>query len=413
MYKLWSLITFAASLVAAPFFLLFERGRARLSERFGVWGLAGEDVVWFHGASFGEVNGLIPLMRLLREKRPTAKILLTCVSVTGLQKGQAYSDFQRLLPFDNSLWLARAMKGLKIAQVVVAETELWPSLLKELERRHISVSIVNAKISDFTFGYYKLLSRLFGPGIRYLEKILPGDRLSGERFIALGAAPEKTKVCGNSKYDLEPSIKTPDEARAVYQSLFSEVLPLIVLGSIRPGEEKIWIPAISASLARGAKFNVALAPRHKEKFNFFADALAEAGLRFVRRSAGRPASAGERIMLIDTMGELEKIYSAASLAFIGGTIENWGGHNPLEAAAYKAAIALGPYRSNIVEAAAALDERGGLISINSYADAVRAIEIMGEPQTLARLSEAAYEAWRENSGAAQRIFYEIFASSPL
>ncbi|MCB0334172.1 MAG: hypothetical protein KDD55_11770, partial [Bdellovibrionales bacterium] len=122
----YSTLTAGLSVVLVPFFLLKERGRIRLWERFGLWGGLASEVVWFHGASVGEVQALLPLIRRWKERFPEHKVLLTSTSPTGLDRAKEDAHFLRLLPFDSFPWLWLALRGVRVDRLIFGETEVWP-----------------------------------------------------------------------------------------------------------------------------------------------------------------------------------------------------------------------------------------------------------------------------------------------
>jgi 3-deoxy-D-manno-octulosonic-acid transferase len=141
---------FVGSLAALPLFLLHPRGRQRIWERYGRWNLSQSGVIWFHGASVGEILGLIPIIQKWRERHPAHCILVTATSATGLERAACCAHHTRLLPFDHPFWIRRALKNMRIEAFVFGETELWPALLEELQRRAVPLILVNGRLSEFS-----------------------------------------------------------------------------------------------------------------------------------------------------------------------------------------------------------------------------------------------------------------------
>ena len=328
----YNIITFPVSLILGPVFFFHSRGRGRLLERYGSWNLSGKKVVWFHGASVGEVNGLLPIIKKTKTLWPETEILLTATSTTGLKRGEALVDYTRLLPFDSFPWVRRALSGVKIEVFIFGETEIWYELFEQLNRSNIPQIMVNARLSDHSISRYRLIRWLAAEAIKNVSRICAADSLTKERLIELGGLKDKIEVLGNAKYDTKPSVQDSAQREQIRSSLFSKNLPIIVLGSIRPGEEDIWFEPIKKKLEAGNQFQVIVAPRHPEKFNYFVEKLNQYGFEFERwteitENAGPTKS---KFILLDTLGKLESIYSIASLAFIGGSYIDFGGHNPLE-----------------------------------------------------------------------------------
>jgi 3-deoxy-D-manno-octulosonic-acid transferase len=409
---LYNTLTFGISLILFPLFLCSRRGRARILERFGRWDLALEGAIWLHGASVGEINGLIPVLIKLRECYPGVPLLVTATSVTGLEHVARFADHTRLLPFDNPIWIRLAMRRIKPRLFVFTETEIWPALLEELFARRTPVIMINARISDFSIGRYRRFRFLLAPLLARLSVIFASDAVSRDRLIELGASEQSVRIAGNAKYDIQPSVKTDEEREALRRELFGNSRPILTLGSLRPGEERDWFPAIVSARAKGLDCNLVVAPRHQEKFSYFADAMTGSGIEFVRWSnlQSGSASAGAESVFLDTMGLLERIYSISNISFVGGTLENWGGHNPLEPASYGNCIVMGPFVQNAREICEDLFRKGGAISISNRADIDRVLEclISGDPQVIEN-GKRAREVWAANAGAAARIVAGIEA----
>lgn len=399
--------TLLASAPLLPLMLLRPRGRARIRERYGDWNLALKDCVWFHGASLGEINSLLPIMHQVRAELLSIPILATASSTTGLEKARIASDYQRLQPIDNWLWLERAASKIKPRGLIFAETELWPAFLGYLKARQVPLLLVNARISDYSYPHYQRLRWFIAPLLKDIDLILAGDQTSAERFITLGADPGRVKLAGNAKYDIRPTVTTPGEARELRRRFFADDDPVLVLGSLRPGEDELWFPVLKGAYDGGKRLNIIVAPRHQEKFEFFARRLDELGLRYRRKSrqsSEQAAEQTERVVLLDTMGELNRVYSFADVAFVGGTLVNWGGHNPLEPAMYNACVAMGPYTNNVAELVKTMEECGGCLRLRDASDLTQLVDKLARSDsTLKDIGAKGFKVWQQVSGATSRI----------
>ncbi len=406
--------TAALPLVLAGFFLS-PRGRIRLSERLGKWKFdKPSDVVWFHGASAGEVNGLLPIMQQFRSAFPSRKLLLTATSLSGLSVGKHLADFERLLPFDCDFLIKRALSSIKPKAFIGAETEIWPNLIQVLAQEGIPVTLVNARISEFTYPYYRALRPIVKQALQKCSAICASNEEVAQRFHSLGA-DKNLKILGNAKYDLQPRFSSVKEVEAFRLMFFTSDLPTITLGSLRPGEERVWFPALKDLVEEG-RINVIVAPRHKEKFLFFEGALKRFGLTFGKRSDQRATD--QSILLLDTFGELESVYSFSELAFVGGSIARFGGHNPMEAAAYGCALLIGPHYGNVKEIVESLLSNDGIKIVANEIQARETLDfLLSNSSQLAAMREKAFNIWKEHSGASGRIFeflrQEVFAKARI
>ncbi len=404
----YSAITTIASLPVGLLFSLHPRGRIRLRERYGQWDLCLTDCVWLHGASMGEVRGLVPVIRKLRARFPNMPLLVTATSPTGLEVVRDMDGVEaRLLPFDAPVWMGKIFQSIKPKALVISETEMWPNLIYEAGQRNIPLLLVNARISDYSFPWYRRAKFILRPLLEACSVILATSIKSQERWVALGAPATNVRVSGNSKYDDSAAEMPPEEVRAFRAAFFDNQDPVLVLGSLRPGEEKWWFPAISQVLAQGRKFNTVVAPRHQEKFDYFARALDDHGIAFRRRSsAGRGCS----VVLLDTVGELGRVYSFSSLAYVGGTLLDYGGHNPLEPAVYGAGIVIGPCCRNIVDIVEQLEMARGCFRVKSVQELPEILRRLtdGDP-LIVEVGRRAHEVWLKQHGAADEIVKYIAA----
>ncbi|RMG39496.1 MAG: hypothetical protein D6719_13205 [Candidatus Dadabacteria bacterium] len=400
-------ITTLLSLVAGPGFLFNPRGRKLLAQRFGDWQIALENVIWAHAASLGETNGLMPLIEKIEKEKPARNVFFTATTTTGLDKAKEKVATVRLLPFDSPIWIKRALKNLSIKSFICAEKEVWPALLSELKQRNVPCYMVNAMLSERSFRRYRRW-QVFAEAICSFDLILAANKSSAERFRLLGVADDRITVTGSSKYDIKPSINSSSEALQLKKRFFANDAPVLVLGSFRPGEEKVWFPAIKQAYSKNFKFNLVVAPRHPEKFGYFKDKLKDYGINFScwsNLSKAGSAPQKSHTVLLDTLGMLEKVYSFASVAFIGGTLVDFGGHNPLEAAAYGACVALGPYTGNIDELVESFKAQEGYLPVKSIQDSYSVIErMLQEPEALRKIGMNGQSVWQQNCGAVERIF---------
>lgn len=407
-YKLFGV---PASLALGPCFLASERGRVRLSERYGFWGVVPKEVLWFHGASNGEVRGLAPIIKGLApyHSLPT---LLTATSPSGIEFGKELVTAARALPFDALPWVQRATSRIDIKCLIVGETEIWPVLYGALARRDIPIYLVNARISEYSLPHYRLFKPLLREVLAKVEAIYTGDAISADRFVDLGAEPGRVTFIGNSKYDSTPKIQSRVMSQEFRQRLWRDDKPVLVLGSIRPGEEPFWFKAIADFLGQGAAFNVIVAPRHKEKFDYFVAALQSAGLPFSRWSVLKEKGDANSapVVVLDTFGDLEATYSFASLAFIGASMINIGGHNPLEASAYGVPVAMGKFYGNVKEIVDDLLPAQAMLLVETESDVRNAVSLVASrSDRLVAMGERAQEIWRRHSGSTVRIISELVA----
>ena len=408
LFRGYSALSTLCSPIAAGALLLSARGRRRYSERFGGWADVGAVPWWFHGASVGEVQGLLPILSRIKTQRPKDTVLLTATSPTGLERGANHAEYTRLLPLDAGWCVRRALHRVAPQRLVVCETELWPVLLDAVARRGIPAHVVNGRISDYTVCWYERIASMIEPLMRQFRSICVPNESQRSRYLALGARSDAVVVTGHSKYDAEPTIGTEEMRAQVRHEFFPRApkeSPIVVLGSVRPGEEQWWFEAYTEIRRRGTPLKLLVAPRHAEKFSFFAERISSLGFPFVSWSEREARSELDAdILLLDTMGKLEAAYAVADLAFVGATLVDVGGHNPIEPAMYGAPVVVGPHISVIRDIIEDMRGASGVIDVSDRASIVKVMErVARRDPALREVGSAGYGVWQRHRGASQRI----------
>lgn len=390
--------------------------RRSLPERRGANNLANADLppgrtVWLHGASVGEVGGLIPVLNGLKSERPDLRFLITTTSLTGKAEvnRRAPDAATALLPLDLPGIVRRMIAQVEPAIVIVAETELWPNFLEELRRKSIPVLLINGRISDFTYPTYSRFRFLFRPLLEVFSRILVQTQVDAERFVALGAPREKVLVCGSTKYSAAaPPVLTDAEREAIGASLGIDASrPCFVAGSVRPGEEETIVDAYREVRAQYPDLQCIIAPRHMDRVEPLCKLLEEAELEYVKKTELELQSQmarANRVMVLDTHGELRRAYALATMAFVGGSLVDIGGHNPLEPAAFGVPVLFGPSDKNVRDAVWQLKQAGGLIPVASEEDVIQALRrLLHSPQLRDDVGRAARKVAEQNSRTVETV----------
>jgi 3-deoxy-D-manno-octulosonic-acid transferase len=283
---------------------------------------------------------------------------------------------------------------------VLVETELWPAWIAAAAERGVPVAVVSARLSDRSFPRYQQAARLLGPTLRRLDVVGARGEEDAARFVALGVPARQVEVTGDLKLEVpaEPSPLAPDLARVLGE------VPLLVAGSTREGEEDAVLDALDRLDEAGVDVALVMAPRHPERFDAAAACIRARGRRLLRRSALEPAvlAAGD-VLLLDTLGELGSLWQRATLAFVGGTLEPFGGHNMLEPVQQGAPVLFGPHVENAREAAARVLASGAGEQVAGAAElALRAVEAFTDPDAWRERGRRGREALALEGGAAER-----------
>ncbi len=417
MYSLYNICILLASVGALPYFamksLSTTKYRAGIRQRFGHIppdigvALHGERPFWLHAVSVGEVIAAVPLANALRQRFPHVPILISTVTDTGQATarekmvGAAYLYF----PLDYPWVVQQVISCLQPRLFLMVETEIWPNFLRELAWRGIPAILVNGRISPRSFRGYRRLRPFMRRVLPAITSFSMQTNLDAERIIAIGAEPSRVQITGNIKYDLafEP-LSSPDE-RALRADLGLGEAPVFMAGSTHRGEEDIIIGAYLRARLQVPELRLLLAPRHLDRLDEIEALLRKHQLTIHRRSRRRLSSrsGAAPVLLLDTIGELAKLYAVGTVVFVGGSFVPIGGHNILEPAAHRKAILFGPHMHNFHQIAAALLEAAGAMQVhNPEALGEEVSVLLLQPERRQALGEAAYQVLQANQGAITR-----------
>jgi 3-deoxy-D-manno-octulosonic-acid transferase len=308
--------------------------------------------VWIHAASVGEAGIAFSTAKELRKRKPGCLIFASTTTFTGLERLESLTkthektviDRSFLAPFDHPLVVGSFLRKVRPTSFILVETELWPALLRALERRRIPVVIINGKLGRRTFRRYRIFGAAMRKIMSRLSLVCVQSRSFARRYRMLGVPPERIEVLGNIKFDSLPdsSLFKPPVIRSTLG--IPPSARVFVAGSTRPGEEEILARAFAEIRGRHPDSLMIVAPRHLNRVSDVQKIFADAELPSVKRSAGeKPSDSGPPVLLLDTMGELLGTFACADAAFVGGSLRDYGGHNPMEPAALGIPILFGPY----------------------------------------------------------------------
>ncbi len=340
-------------------------------ERLGRVARPGGCDAWVHAASMGEAVAATTLVRELRRVQPDARLQLTATTRTGRERLGLVESQASLAPIDTPQAVHRFVKGVQPERVFLLETELWPHWLLRARADHLPVAVVSARLSERSARRYRRLGAEFHEVVAGLAAVLCQSTEDQQRWLSIGAPVARTHVVGNLKSDGLPQ-PIPDRAAARSALGLDPQRPLLVLGNVRPGEARLLVRAWRAMPAvLRAGWQVVAVPRHPRALpQIQAEALA-AGLTSMTDAAASDAWRWD-----DRMGVLTTWYQAAEVAFVGGSLAPYGGHNPLEPAACGAATIIGPWHASQRESVRALDAAGAIWKVADDEGLTRAFQAL-------------------------------------
>ena len=412
------LYNFALRLVS-PFLVIFLFTRLKrrgiglgsLGERFGyVSDLpeAGEEKrLWIHAVSVGEVGVAAALLPALKKRYPKLRFVISTVTETGREAASRLAGVEKIiyLPFDFPSAIRRVLSRLRPSALAVVETELWPNLIREANRRNLPVAVVNGRLSKRSFIRYSYLRALFHPLLSSINGVAARNETDSVRFKALGAS--RVAVTGNLKFDIHPPRPPGDKSTERKKFTLEGADPVIVAGSTHPGEEAKIGRCFKELAMQYADLGLLVAPRHLERLGEVEADLRRAGLAPARWSqvlhSKEEPSIRRKVVILDIMGQLADAYACATVVFIGGSLIPHGGQNPIEAAGWGVPLVFGPHMDNFEDVADGLVKAGGAARVEREEDLLRVFaQWFSDSAARRQAGEMALSVARSHRGAAVR-----------
>jgi 3-deoxy-D-manno-octulosonic-acid transferase len=382
---------------------------ARRAERYGEASMPRPSgfLVWFHAASVGEANAVLPVIDAIAAEHPEIRLLLTTGTVTSAKLARARlpkGAVHQYVPLDNQDYVRRFLEHWQPDLAVFVESEIWPNLVLETNALNVPLVLVNGRMSFRSFRRWRNRPGLSRPLFSAFDLVLAQNERFAQRFTALGAP--RTVAVGNLKIDAPP----PPVDLAGHRKLAAALAGRSVwlAASTHPGEDDI--AAVAHLAIKGARPDLLtiIVPRHPDRGPFIARLLGGANLKVALRSEGKLPNASTDIYIADTIGELGLFYNLVPVAFIGGSLVPHGGQNPMEAIKLGAAVVTGPHWRNFADAYEELLASGGCAQVSEANDLATAVLLLLEDaQARARMMARAEGAIARMGGALPRTIAEI------
>jgi 3-deoxy-D-manno-octulosonic-acid transferase len=406
--------------VALPLLLLHHKIRHGIPFRLGFYRRGfergtGTPRIWLHGASAGDLLSLQPMMRELKRRQPGACIIVTTITNSGLEmarKKLAEADVVVYAPYDLPGATRRAVAALRPDLLVLEYTEIWPNLIRAAHKGGARIALTNGRFNPAKLSRYRALFRTIGNPLRRIDCFLMRSDEEAERVLALGAAPDRVWVTGNTKFDA----LVLDGADGKEQALRAEMgldprARVFMAGSTHEGEEEIVLAAYAKLLERHPGLQLVVAPRYVERSGRIMALAAEQGLSVRLRSGGALAGHAQ-VTILDTIGELSVAYRLATLVFVGGSFVTRGGQNVLEPAAQGKPVLFGPHMENFKDSVQVLQGRGG-IQVGAPEQLLKiADELLSRPDQLEELGRLARGSVTAIRGASARNVEHMLSILP-
>jgi 3-deoxy-D-manno-octulosonic-acid transferase len=408
--------------LAAPFTPLLlgwrtRRGkeeRERRSERYGLASAPRPKgfLVWFHAASVGELNAALPVIEAIAAERPDVRLLLTTATVTSAGLAQARlprSVVHQYVPFDNQSFVQRFLGHWRPDLAILVESEIWPNLVLETKALDIPLLLINGRMSLSSYKRWRRRPGLSRPLFSAFDLVLAQNDSLAERFAQLGVP--RTLDVGNLKADAPPPPVDLAGRRKLDSALQGRSVWLAA--STHPGEDEIVAAAHRKMKLSRPDLLTIIVPRHPERGKLVADQLKATNFTVVRRSEGQLPGPETEIYVADTIGELGLFYALSPVAFVGGSIADKGGQNPVEPVKLGAAVLTGPNWQNFRDSYTELLRAGGCKQVADAASlAEAALDLLDDANARRAMTDRASRIIAGMGGALPRTLAELEAYLP-
>ncbi|QDU62298.1 3-deoxy-D-manno-octulosonic acid transferase [Planctomycetes bacterium Pan216] len=375
-------------------------------------GLDGRPTVWIHAVSVGEVLLLRPLLGRLEASCPDYQFVLSTTTNTGyaVAKEKFRGTPVFYAPFDFTWAIRRVLGDLQPSLLMLVELELWPNLLSEAKRHNIPVVVINARMSERSFGGYQKIASLLRPSLEAIDWWGVQDQSYAGRIKALVGPSTAMTVTGSIKYDGVATERWSPDTNRLRRLLGFREEKILIAGSTMADEESMILDVWESLRQQFPELRLVLVPRHQERFGAVARLLEQRGICVVRRSQlDAPLDAPAPVTLVDTIGELGHLWGLADIAYVGGSMNcGRGGQSMIEPAAVGVPCCFGPETWNFRHTVAHLLEVRGAVAVDDARDLAATLEHwIRAPEEAEAMGQRARAFIRSQQGALDATAREI------
>jgi len=369
--------------------------------------------IWVHALSVGEVLSAIPLIRRIKQQYPQKDIVLTVTTTQGMKiaRSEMAGEFTALMTMPLDFWwsVKKMIRFIRPQVFLFVETDLWPCLIFSLMDKEVNALLVNGRISPRTFSAYRRFPFFIRPILNTFKACLMQSDLDRQRLLQIGIHSESVKTVGNVKFDRD--WRPMDDREYRYWLDILHLVPqdiVWVAGSTHEGEEDIILDTYGKLRDQQPRLKLIIAPRRIERSGDIRCAAKNKGFETISRSRLETDKSGYDILILDTIGELGRVYGIGQISFVGGSLVPIGGHNLLEPASFGCPVLFGPYTHNFVLMSQLLLESGGGVRVKNGEELFTSVKtLLNHPDRSASMGKAAKAFVAMNKGALERVMSYI------
>ncbi len=418
MQLLYNLAAILVVIIIIPVFLvrsIREKGFVeRIKQSLGIFPegaldpVAKKNCIWVHAASVGEIVATSPLIKEFRREFPKSPILVSVVTTSGYEMANRIikdADSIIYFPLDLPFVAASVLRRIHPRIFLNVETELWPNFLKNARQMHIPVMMVNGRISDKSVRRYKYMFSILTDMIGTVKFFAMQSPIDADYIMQLGAPKHLVTVTGNTKFDQTYTDVTPEEREKILTDMgLQNAEGIFLAGSTHRGEEDFVLRAFKGVRENHPRAKLVIAPRELLRTREVISICKRAGFKVgTRTELQKRPPAGEDVIILDTIGELGKVYSVGDVIYVGGSLVTHGGHNILEPAAHGKAIIVGLHMENFKDTHALFKNRNACITVNNPDELVdETKKLFDDPNHRKQLEDETLKIVKENRGASRK-----------
>ncbi len=417
MIILYNIVLILLTIIFIPLiiiaFIIQPKFRAGFFEKIGFYSFKinkRNNTTIFHAVSVGETNAIKDLVTEYRKKHPDEIIVITTTTKTGQEIAQKVfkniADKITYFPYDFFFSVLSFFNTFKPQKIIIAETEIWPCFISIAKLKGINVYCVNGRISPHSYNGYKKIKLFLSPILNKYTKIFMQSNDDAERIIDIGAKDDKVEVMGNLKFDITPNLTT-NEIQKFENELKTINYRVLIAASTHNPEDSIVLNAFKELKKEYTDSKLLIAPRHPQRYEEVVKLLDESGLKWGKRSKNDNFIDNE-IILLDTMGELSKLFSICYVAYIGGSFSGTGGHNPLEATIWNKPVISGPSTFNFKDVYKILTDKKCAKIVNDETELINSLtNLYNNQNEYSEFCKNAKSVFDENKGAISYVLERI------